>query len=78
MTFSLRTFPVEPCLAARIVHEPVQTPAKAETRLRLRRITGDEFHRRAGTLQEDDRVELIGEDSRVNPIGERMQRASGR
>jgi Uma2 family endonuclease len=53
---------------------PVQTPTKAETQIRQRRFTVDEFHRmtEAGILHEDDRVELIGgEIVEMSPIGGR-------
>ena len=55
----------------------MQTPTKAETRIRQRRFTVDEFHRMAevGILHEDDRVELIGgEIVEMNPIGGRHAR----
>jgi Uma2 family endonuclease len=53
---------------------PVQTQTKAETQIRQRRFTVDEFHRmaEAGILHEDDRVELIaGEIVEMSPIGGR-------
>ncbi len=52
----------------------MQTPTKADTRIRQRRFTVDEFHRMAvaGILHEDDRVELIGgEIVEMSPIGGR-------
>lgn len=52
----------------------MQTQAKAETRIKHRRFTADEFHRmaEAGILHEDDRVELIGgEIVEMSPIGGR-------
>ena len=52
----------------------MQTPTKAETQIRQRRFTVDEFHRmaEAGILHEDDRVELIGgEIVEMNPLGGR-------
>ncbi len=55
----------------------MQTPTKAETRIRQRRFTVDEFHlmAEAGILHEDDRVELIGgEVVEMNPIGGRHAR----
>jgi Uma2 family endonuclease len=51
---------------------PVQTQTKAETQIRQRRFTVDEFHRmaEAGILHEDDRVELLeGEIVEMSPIG---------
>ena len=55
----------------------MQTPTKAEARIRQRRFTVDEFHRmaEAGILHEDERVELIGgEIVEMNPIGGRHAR----
>ena len=52
----------------------MQTPTKAETRVRQRRFTVDEFHRmaEAGILHEDDRVELLGgEIVEMSPISGR-------
>ena len=55
----------------------MQTPTKAEARIRQRRFTVDEFHRmaEAGILHEDERVELVGgEIVEMNPIGGRHAR----